>query len=330
MQDINFITIFLTGLFTGGLTCLAVQGGLLATTLAYREEHRLHETNTRAGTVMPILAFLGAKLLAYTLLGALLGLAGSAVQLSITTQALLQMVVALYMLASALNVLDVHPLFRYIVIQPPKAFTRLVRKQSKRTDTYAPAFLGFFTVLIPCGTTQAMMALAIGSANPILGATIMLVFVLGTSPLFFTLGYFTTKLGNALQYKFSVVTALILIFLSVYTFMGALALTGYGFGTRGYVSESAETPSATPVITIRSGGYYPGSITVASSSTVRLNVINENGAGCEQAFTIPKLGLREIIPPGTSKVMEFTAPSTPGQIAFMCSMGMYQGVINVI
>ena len=37
MTDINLLTIFLTGLLTGGLTCLAVQGGLLATAVAQRQ-----------------------------------------------------------------------------------------------------------------------------------------------------------------------------------------------------------------------------------------------------------------------------------------------------
>ena len=36
----NLWTVFLTGLFTGGLTCLAVQGGLLASTIAQREEEK--------------------------------------------------------------------------------------------------------------------------------------------------------------------------------------------------------------------------------------------------------------------------------------------------
>ena len=41
--QVNLISVFLTGLLTGGLTCLAVQGGLLAATLAQREEQKLKE-----------------------------------------------------------------------------------------------------------------------------------------------------------------------------------------------------------------------------------------------------------------------------------------------
>jgi plastocyanin domain-containing protein len=33
---------------------------------------------------------------------------------------------------------------------------------------------------------------------------------------------------------------------------------------------------------------------------------------------------------GTSETLEFDAPQQKGGIPFMCSMGMYKGVINVI
>lgn len=78
----------------------------------------------------------------------------------------MQVFVAIFMIGTALNILNVHPIFRYFVIQPPKFLTRLVRNQSKSKSLFAPTLLGAFTVLIPCGTTQAMMALAIGYGNP--------------------------------------------------------------------------------------------------------------------------------------------------------------------
>ena len=68
----NYWIIFLTGLTTGGLSCLAVQGGLLAATLATTAEKKdkLHDA-------IPTVVFLASKLVAYTLLGALLGYFGS-------------------------------------------------------------------------------------------------------------------------------------------------------------------------------------------------------------------------------------------------------------
>src|SRR5260221_13057445 len=85
-QSINLWTIFLTGLLTGGLSCLAVQGGLLASTIAQREEEKLKNKTKQSGNASPIFVFLIAKLVAYTILGFLLGWFGSFFQLSITTQ----------------------------------------------------------------------------------------------------------------------------------------------------------------------------------------------------------------------------------------------------
>src|SRR5581483_747613 len=202
MGNSNLITIFLTGLLTGGLTCMAVQGGLLAATLATAEEERLEEIlrhrsgqEAKGGNALPILAFLGSKLLAYTLLGALLGLLGSFFQLSISLKVIMQIAVAVFMLGTAANILQIHPIFRYFAIQPPKFLTRLVRNQSKSKSIFAPAILGAFTIFIPCGTTQAMMALSIATGKPLFGASFMFAFILGTSPVFFILGYFATKLG---------------------------------------------------------------------------------------------------------------------------------------
>ena len=69
----NLLAVFLTGLLAGGLSCLAVQGGLLAATLAQSEEEKIIQ-KSKGDNALPILAFLGAKLVAYTILGILLGL----------------------------------------------------------------------------------------------------------------------------------------------------------------------------------------------------------------------------------------------------------------
>ncbi len=342
----NLLTIFATGLLTGGLTCLAVQGGLLAATLAQREEERLRE-KVKGGNAIPILSFLVAKLIAYTAFGFLLGLLGSAFQLSLTVKTIMQFVIGIFMIGTALNILDVHPIFRYFIIQPPRFLIRLVRKQSKSNDMFAPALLGAFTVFIPCGTTQAMMALAIASGKPLYGAAILFAFVLGTSPVFFLLGYFATKLGDALHQKFMKFAAYAIILLAIFNINNAVALTGSNFTlenawctlTTCNKSNSVTTQVAgqqnneaiqEPSVTIESAGYNPNTITVKAGSQVTLHLKNTGGAGCTQAFTIPSLGLQKVVPIGTSNEIAFTAPSTPGEVPFMCSMGMFRGVMHVI
>lgn len=339
----NLLTIFLTGLLTGGLTCMAVQGGLLAATLAQTEEQKLEE-KAKNGNALPILAFLGAKLIAYTALGALLGLLGSFFKLSISAQVILQIAVAVFMIGTAFNILEVHPIFRYFIIQPPKFLTRLVRKQSKSQAVFAPAILGGFTVFIPCGTTQAMMALAIASGNPLFGAAILFAFILGTSPVFFILGYFATKLADTFQQGFMRIAALAIILLALFNLNNAIALTGstLTFGNMAknlwcifaICQSSTQTTAQRPVdnatLSITSLGYEPTSFTVKAGSKVTLNIQNTGGAGCLQGFVIPQLGVQRTILTNSNDIITFTAPNNPGPLTFMCTMGMFRGVINVI
>src|SRR3989338_9435016 len=198
----NLWVIFLTGLTVGGLTCLAVQGGLLASVITSREEEEIKKGVNRKKPLYPTLAFLLAKLIAYTVLGFFLGAFGGAIGINQSVQIIMQFIAGMYMIAVALNLLQIHPIFRYVIIQPPRFLTRLVRNQSKSRELFAPAFLGAMTIFIPCGTTVAIEALAISSANPFVGAAIMAVFILGTTPVFFGVGWLTSVLGDAYRTKF--------------------------------------------------------------------------------------------------------------------------------
>ena len=336
--NINLWTIFLTGLLTGGLTCLAVQGGLLAATIAQREEAKLTAKTKQMGNAVPILAFLASKLVAYTVLGFLLGLFGSLFQLSLAAQIIMQLAVIVFMIGTALNMLNVHPIFRYFIVQPPKFLTRMVRNQSKSKSLFAPVLLGAFTIFIPCGITQAMMALAIGSGNALLGAAILFAFVLGTSPLFFILGYLATRLGESMHKKFMKVAAFALILLALFNLNKVLALMGSAWTFDGILNRTRnvetnvpqETPLQNVVIDIQASGYNPKVVTVKAGSDVSFKIKNNGVYTCASAFTIPYFNYQKVVQAGSTETITLKMPDKPAQIPFMCSMGMYRGVINVI
>jgi sulfite exporter TauE/SafE len=344
----NFWTIFATGLFTGGLTCLAVQGGLLAATIAQREEDILKEKSLKTGNALPIIAFLAAKLVAYTILGGILGLFGSIFQLSLTFQVVMQIAVAIFMIGTALNLLNIHPIFRYFIIQPPKFLMKIIRNETKSKSIFAPAILGTFTIFIPCGTTQAMMALAIGSASPVLGAMVMFVFILGTSPTFFVLGFLATKLGDLFKGAFMKFAAIAIILLAAFNINSALALSGNPVSIDKTLSEikctifsvctdvngekdiKLEAVSDKTTIEFNDSGYSPKNLVVKRGERVALTLKNTKGYGCIQSFTIPKLGIQKVVRVGSTETVEFTAPNEKGDLAFMCGMGMYRGNIKII
>ncbi|KKU95670.1 MAG: putative membrane protein [Candidatus Gottesmanbacteria bacterium GW2011_GWA1_48_13] len=322
---------------------MAVQGGLLATTIAGEDKGDGGDRESK-GKIGAVLSFLAAKLIAYTLLGSLLGWLGSLIQFSLRLQATLTIFVAIFMIGTALALLNVHPVFRFFIIETPPFFRRLVRKSAKSANLFAPAILGAFTIFIPCGTTQAMMALAIASGNPLWGSLILATFVLGTSPLFFFAGYSMEWIKGVLADRFAPVAATVIIGLAVWNINGGVVLLGSPVSIQSVAREfyctvtfcdmpvNAATRAATDVvnITIQSNGYTVDNPVIPAGRRVRIKLSNMSGGGCTQAFTIPKYGIQKVVRLGESQEFEFVAPKEPGELAFSCSMGMYGGKLFVV
>ena len=317
---------FLTGLTTGGLSCLAVQGGLLASSVTTQEKSR---------GVVTISSFLIAKLIAYTILGFLLGFVGSMLVLSPKLFGVLQILVGLFMVATVGRLINLHPIFRYFVIQPPRAMYKRMKGTSQ------PALLGLLTVLIPCGVTQAMMVVAIGTGNPVSGAAIMAAFILGTSPIFFALGASVIELLK--RPAFSYVASGIIGVFAVMSINGGLALMG-SFYTVQNLWKIALTPvsklaigqvagvyngSQQVLIQVESNGYTSSASTLKAGVPVSLRLVSNNVAGCARAFTIPALNIAKVLPVTGEEVITFT-PMKAGQLAYSCAMGMYTGTFNVV
>lgn len=335
--------IFLTGLTVGGLTCLAVQGGLLASVIAEREEETAKGKNIKKHALYATGAFLLSKYVAYVLLGFILGAFGGALNIGGNVQIFMQLIAGIYMVAVALNLLNIHPIFRYVIIQPPRFLTRMVRNQSKSKDIFAPALLGAMTIFIPCGTTIGMEALAISSANPISGAAIMAAFILGTIPLFFGIGLLTSILGETFKIKFLKIAAVIILYLGITSINGSLVAFGSPITLESIGQTIAQTLTVSSTDTVKSSvatmqdvtiditsqGYSPNYIAVKKGEKVTVTLNNKDAYSCAAAFRIPSLGIKKDVLPSQTQTFTFV-PNSEGKIAFSCSMGMYQGVIDVL
>lgn len=339
----QYILAFITGLTTGGLSCLAVQGGLLATALERRVEKKIvgkaapHAQNPSA---LPILLFLAAKLAAYTVLGFLLGALGSVFQLSPFARAFLLIAIGVFMIGNALRMFNVHPIFRYFIIEPPKFITRGIRKTAKDNSWITPVFLGALTVLIPCGVTQAMMALAIASGNPMQGMMLMFAFTLGTSPVFFVVSYLATKLGQRAEGIFARVVAVIVLLVGFFSIDSGANLMGWPSVSRAVqaasqptlepVAESPASSSLSNEITLeaRDSGYFPAKLAAPAGVPVKLNVVTNNTYSCSRAFVIPDLNVETILPETGVVPIDIPAQKVGYKMYFTCSMGMYTGVIE--
>ena len=366
------IIAFVTGLTTGGLSCLAVQGGLLAASLARQLEQDMLNVpagkaaasskgrgaktsqvrTTHPNTALPIALFLLAKLIAYTLLGALLGWAGSFLTISPFSRAILMVLIGIFMIGNGLRMLNVHPIFRYFNLEPPKFITRYIRKTAKNgTELATPLFLGALTVFIPCGVTQAMMAAALGTGSAAQGAALMFAFTLGTSVLFFVVAYLTTTLGARLEKYFMTFVAVVVLIFGLITLNSGLNLMGSPLSYQNLTQRFfpvAETASATSPasagenavadgavasadgvleLQVKNNGYFPETLHAKAGQALTLELITNNTVSCARDFVIPGLDFYQLLPKTGQQTVDIP-PQEPGSVLrFTCSMGMYTGQI---
>jgi uncharacterized protein len=352
----QMVVAFVTGLTTGGLSCLAVQGGLLASSLAHQiEQDYLQQVAqakprkksrsrapVRSNSALPIGLFLLAKLVAYTLLGALLGWLGSYLTLSPMTRAMLMIAIGIFMVGNALRMFNVHPIFRYFSIEPPKFITRYIRRTAKGTDTATPLLLGALTVFIPCGVTQAMMAAALGTGSAGMGAALLFAFTLGTSPVFFVVAYLTTELGSRLEKFFMQFVAVVVLILGLVTVNGGLNILGSPLSAQNLRRSlfpsndgaTAETGLVVPgavtgalLLQVQNEGYFPATLKAPAGQEVTLNLVTDQTYSCSRDFVIPALNFYELLPDTGTVQVRIPAQEKGSTMFFTCSMGMYTGQI---
>lgn len=343
----DLIPVLITGLFAGGLSCAAVQGGLLAgmitrqNTTVYAAPEPASQRRSFGARVgddlAPVGAFLAGKMLSHTLLGAALGALGSVVQLSVSARVGLQIAAGVLIIAFGLAQLRV-PGFRRIVIAPPTSWTRLVRRRARSQDALAPAMLGVATVLLPCGVTLSVEALALASGSWWRGAIVMAVFVAGTAPLFAVVGYVARKAATAWQGRLIAATGVAVIALGVLTVNGGLEITGSPLSGSRIVALLSETDdvesTATTVsagrqevlITATDSGYSPQVTAATAGIPTTLVVRSDGAAGCVRSFVIGDL--QTVLPENGDTRIDLGTPSA-GTVRYACGMGMFVGAITL-
>ncbi len=333
----DLIVAFITGITTGGLGCIAVQGGLLTSSLAYQVEQDVKAFSQASGQkfrpriAQPILLFLIAKLVAYTILGGLFGAVGSVLELSPIMRAALYIAIGIFMLGNGLRMLNVHPIFRYFVLEPPSFLTRYIRRKSKNgASLVTPIFLGALTIFLPCGVTQAMMAAALGSGSAVQGALIMFSFILGTSPVFFSVAYFATRLGATVEKYFTRFVAAMMLILGLVSVDAGLNLGGSPVSFTTLFDQAAialhlskNTDQSGFAVNVTEDGYSPKVLHLPANQAVNLEWVTNDTLSCARSVVVPGLDYQEILPTTGRVRMSIPAQEKGTVIRYTCSMGMY-------
>lgn len=353
---------FTTGLLAGGASCAAVQGGLLATSVAQRRPAAVPAPAARKGRrqppapppprpslttdATPVAGFLVGKLAAHVALGALLGAIGAAAQPGFRTRAALLIAAGALMVAFGLSLLGVLPRLQ---VTPPAAVGRWVRARAKATGWWGPGALGLATILLPCGVTLSMELLAATSGSPAEGAAIMGAFVLGTVPLFAVLGYALRRSTRLFHGRLAKATAVLVIASGLVSVNSGLVLTGSTVTAgRAWRALTAREPAADDAgglfaapdattlpdgrqavdITVRDSSYQPNRINARAGVPTVLRLRTDKTRGCTRAFVIPSLDVEKVLPETGETVIDVGVLAA-GTLEYTCSMGMYGGTIEV-
>lgn len=328
----TFVASFLVGLVAASSSCIAVSGGLMLSAIA--------ASRARVNTIA---LFVGGRVLAYGIFGALIGLIGKAFTPSPFVVGLITIVAALYMLVSGLSMLHIAPLWlrRLTPRLMPKALGHGVLARENSTHAFAPALLGAATFFLPCGFTQSLQLYALTTGDPVTSAGLLFFFALGTAPALIALGWASSSLKGQLGTLFHRFAGALVIVLGIWNIQNGFTVAGYPLRLpRLTVAASANASGDAYVkktavgqevdINVSYSGYTPNQFTIQKGVPTELRISGPAaGSGCLAGFQIPKLGIRKLLNPGGITTIAFT-PTEKGSYSFSCSMGMFRGEFNVI
>jgi sulfite exporter TauE/SafE/copper chaperone CopZ/plastocyanin len=217
---------FLFGVLAGLSTCAALVGGLVLSMAKQWSEVYAKESSA-VKRFQPHLMFNIGRLVSYFVLGAILGVIGSKLQITLGFSALLILAVSILMILLALQMLGVKSLHRF-QIGLPKFMTRYVADEKNFQGKYMPFVLGAATFFLPCGFTITAQGLALISGGWLSGGLIMLAFALGTAPVLLGIGLSSLKLvsNQAVATRFLKAAGFLVLFFALFNANNQLNVLG--------------------------------------------------------------------------------------------------------
>ncbi len=339
----SIFTFFGFGLLAGMSSCAALVGGIVLS-MSKQWNSIYAENDKTSKKLQPHIMFNAGRLVSYIILGGVLGLIGSRLQISPQITGYLVIAISLLMIALGLQMLGVKA-FRRFQLSAPKSFTRKIANENNFHGKYMPFVMGALTFFLPCGFTITAQSLALLSGNMISGALIMGAFALGTIPVLFFIGLSSVKLSSKphLAERFSKVAGFLVIFFALFNMSNQVAVLGVNLNqnqTPASAQGSGEEKQGglAPVVngvqviamTATGSADSPNYFKVKAGIPVKWEITAGNSLGCNGAIISRDLFNDEInLTPGQVSVKEFT-PQNVGTFGFSCTMGMIRGTIEVV
>lgn len=218
-DDVGYGTAFVVGIVASLSTCMAVVGGLVLSMSANFAKE--------GDKVRPQVLFHVGRLVAFFVLGGVIGALGAFVQLGVTGTFVMSLLVAIVLLILGVNLLDIFPGLKKLQPTLPAFIGRHVRGISNFNHTVTPVLLGVVTFILPCGFTQSMQLYSLTTGSFLTGAMTMFVFALGTLPVLALLSFGSVGVHGRTQSGIFFKTAgLIVIFFGLFNLINSFVGVG--------------------------------------------------------------------------------------------------------
>jgi sulfite exporter TauE/SafE/copper chaperone CopZ len=328
-DNMTYGFVFVIGLVASVSSCMAVTGGLLVALAAkYNEATRGLTARQR---FIPHLYFNTGRILSYTILGGLIGAAGSALALSPMTTGVLTIVLSVVMIVVGLQMLGVVPPLGRLFPLIPKSTVHRIHDLVASEAKGSAFVLGAASFFLPCGFTLALQLYVLTKGSAAVGALTMLVFALGTLPALLSLSVISSFASGAMQTKFLRLAGAAVIFLGFMNIQYGLVQTGSSYvPVSPLTAAQPETAAAQPMqsrqvqiaeMKIDGYEYIPNRFTVKAGIPVEWRIDAREAEGCGRILIMRKAGIVKFLSSDQPTVITFT-PEQPGELAFNCSMGM--------
>jgi len=333
---------FLVGLATS-VHCISMCGPMVVTYAV-----KGAETSGWNQRILANVAYQGAKLVSYSIVGVLLGAIGSALNLdSIRGWAMLG--AGVMMVIIGLGMTGKFPWAARLTPQPPRMLVNAIAglRRKANADRAAgestlatPVSFGLMTGLMPCAPLMAAEIAAASSGSPLAGGFIMLAFGLGTLPLLFAFGSASSLIPRGWKERLTLVLAFVVLIMGL-VFVNRSAML-MGFPVNSHTIQAAVLgrpnphPRATPdyktgtdgvvevELTVTKSGFQPDNLQIPSDQPVRLLVSRVGNDVCSQQLFFPTLGIRQDLVPDSVTTIELPA-TAGGSYVMTCGMGMFAG-----
>lgn len=212
-------TAFLVGVVASLSTCMAVVGGLVLS---------LSATFAKEGdAIRPQFLFHIGRIVAFFVLGGVIGVFGSVFALGVKTTFILGLFVGVVMLILGINLLDVFDFTKRLQPSMPSFITKHTGSVSTFNHKITPLLVGVATFFLPCGFTQSMQIYTLSTGSFLKGGLTMLSFALGTLPVLALISFSSFSIQNSSKAGVFFKTAgLVVIVFAVFNIINSFVVMG--------------------------------------------------------------------------------------------------------